>query len=89
MRRFLSLAPVSLACSMLAGCADRPALEGRLDRPVVAATEAMRPCASPVALPVAPMPLPDVERSWAIDRTALADCRDRHASLVAVISRRQ
>jgi len=88
MIRFRVLALAATALSTLAGCGNPSALEGRLDRPVIAAPEALRPCAAPVALPPR-LTLDEVEHWWRVDRNALADCGERHAVLVGAISRRQ
>jgi hypothetical protein len=52
-------------------------------RPVPPPPSLTAPCAEPVWLPARDMTQAEVETFWGRDRTALRECGDKHAALVA------
>lgn len=79
MRILLALVGVLL----LAGCAttSQPSTTVPINLPALPANLSAS-CARPTRLPSAAINAQDTERYWAIDRTNLAKCGDRHAATV-------
>jgi hypothetical protein len=76
MQRVMTLMLAGLLFPLAACSGSMPA------RPVPPPPSLAVPCAEPVRLPARDMTQAEVETAWGRDRTALRDCREKHAALV-------
>ena len=78
----MRIIPALAGLLLLAGCATTsPSSSVPIDLPALPASLSAA-CPRPVRLPSTAIDAQDTERYWALDRTDLAKCADRHAATV-------